>query len=87
MKCPWSESDFQNFFAAAGGIENILAAGACATRFRLKFKDCSLVKKSELEQLPCVKGIFEPEGEVHLVIGLQANSLKKECEKYLAALK
>lgn len=52
-----------------GGRENIVQAAHCATRLRLVIKDNSKVQKSALENVDGVKGMFENNGQLQLIIG------------------
>lgn len=52
-----------------GGRENITQAAHCATRLRLVIKDNSKVDKKALENVDGVKGMFENNGQLQLIIG------------------
>ncbi|MBQ6776411.1 MAG: PTS glucose transporter subunit IIA [Synergistaceae bacterium] len=52
-----------------GGRENIVQAAHCATRLRLVIKDNSKVDKKALENVDGVKGMFENNGQLQLIIG------------------
>ena len=52
-----------------GGRENIVQAAHCATRLRLVIKDNGKVDKSALENVDGVKGMFENNGQLQLIIG------------------
>lgn len=52
-----------------GGRENIAQAAHCATRLRLVIKDNSKIEKDALENIDGVKGMFESNGQLQLIIG------------------
>ncbi len=52
-----------------GGRENIVQAAHCATRLRLVIKDNGKVDKKALENIDGVKGMFENNGQLQLIIG------------------
>ena len=52
-----------------GGRENITQAAHCATRLRLVIKDNGKVDKKALENIDGVKGMFENNGQLQLIIG------------------
>ncbi len=52
-----------------GGRENIAQAAHCATRLRLVIKDNGKVDKAALEEIDGVKGMFESNGQLQLIIG------------------
>ena len=52
-----------------GGRENIVQAAHCATRLRLVIKDNGKVNKAALENVDGVKGMFENNGQLQLIIG------------------
>ncbi|MBQ7558945.1 MAG: PTS glucose transporter subunit IIA [Synergistaceae bacterium] len=52
-----------------GGRENIVQAAHCATRLRLVIKDNAKVDKKALENVDGVKGMFENNGQLQLIIG------------------
>lgn len=52
-----------------GGNENVISAAHCTTRLRLVLKDESIIKKSEIEKLPLVKGIFLNGGQTQIILG------------------
>lgn len=52
-----------------GGRENILQAAHCATRLRLVIADNSKINKKTLEDIDGVKGMFESNGQLQLIIG------------------
>ena len=54
---------------AIGGGSNIVSAAHCATRLRLVIADNDKIKKSVLENLDGVKGVFESSGQLQVIIG------------------
>ena len=52
-----------------GGRENVAQAAHCATRLRLVIKDNSKVDKNYLDNVEGVKGMFESNGQLQLIIG------------------
>lgn len=52
-----------------GGRDNVAQAAHCATRLRLVIKDNSKVEKEYLENVDGVKGMFESNGQLQLIIG------------------
>ncbi|MBQ7578490.1 MAG: PTS glucose transporter subunit IIA [Synergistaceae bacterium] len=52
-----------------GGRDNITQAAHCATRLRLMIKDNGKVDKKALENVDGVKGMFENNGQLQLIIG------------------
>lgn len=55
-----------------GGAENIVSAAHCATRLRLVIVDNGKVSKKELENVDGVKGVFESNGQLQIIIGTGA---------------
>ncbi|MEE1114321.1 MAG: glucose PTS transporter subunit IIA [Eubacterium sp.] len=52
-----------------GGRENVAQAAHCATRLRLVIKDNGKVDKDYLDNVDGVKGMFESNGQLQLIIG------------------
>ena len=52
-----------------GGRDNVAQAAHCATRLRLVIKDNSKVDKDYLDNVEGVKGMFESNGQLQLLIG------------------
>ncbi|MBQ1327643.1 MAG: PTS glucose transporter subunit IIA [Lachnospiraceae bacterium] len=52
-----------------GGRENIVQAAHCATRLRLVIADNTKINKKVLEDIDGVKGMFESNGQLQLIIG------------------
>ena len=55
--------------ANIGGGSNVISAAHCATRLRLVIADNSKVNKAALENVDGVKGMFESNGQLQLIIG------------------
>ncbi|MBR5178170.1 MAG: PTS glucose transporter subunit IIA [Lachnospiraceae bacterium] len=55
--------------SALGGKDNLASAAHCATRLRLVIGDNGKVKKSVLENIDGVKGVFEAAGQLQVIIG------------------
>lgn len=65
-----------------GGRENIAQAAHCATRLRLVIKDNSKVNKEVLDNVEGVKGMFESNGQLQLIIG--TGTVNKVYDEFLA---
>ncbi len=52
-----------------GGGANVVSAAHCATRLRLVIADNGKVNKAALEEVDGVKGMFESNGQLQLIIG------------------
>lgn len=55
--------------ANIGGGANVISAAHCATRLRLVIADNGKVNKKALENVDGVKGMFESNGQLQLIIG------------------
>ena len=55
--------------ANIGGGANVVSAAHCATRLRLVIADNGKVNKKALEEVDGVKGMFESNGQLQLIIG------------------
>lgn len=64
-----------------GGRDNVAQAAHCATRLRLVIKDNSKVNKNALEEVDGVKGMFESNGQLQLIIG--TGTVNKVYEEFL----
>lgn len=64
-----------------GGRENVAQAAHCATRLRLVIKDNSKVDKNYLDNVEGVKGMFESNGQLQLIIG--TGTVNKVYEEFL----
>ena len=54
---------------AVGGRTNLVSAAHCATRLRLVTVDNSNVNVKELENIDGIKGVFESNGQLQIIIG------------------
>ncbi|MCR4615632.1 MAG: glucose PTS transporter subunit IIA [Clostridiales bacterium] len=59
----------KEILAAIGGKDNLISGAHCATRLRLVIADNGKVKKSVLENIDGVKGVFEAAGQLQIIIG------------------
>ena len=65
-----------------GGRENVAQAAHCATRLRLVIKDNSKVDKDYLDNVDGVKGMFESNGQLQLIIG--TGTVNKVYDEFLS---
>ena len=72
----------EEIVANIGGRENVAQAAHCATRLRLVIKDNGKIKKSVLENVDGVKGMFENNGQLQLIIG--TGTVNKVYDEFLA---
>ncbi len=72
----------EEIFANLGGKENIVSAAHCATRLRLVIADNSKVNSKALEDVEGVKGMFESNGQLQLIIG--TGTVNKVYDEFLA---
>ena len=72
----------EEIFSHLGGRDNIVQAAHCATRLRLVLADNSKIDKKALEDVEGVKGLFESNGQVQLIIG--TGTVNKVYEEFLA---
>ena len=68
--------------ANIGGGSNVISAAHCATRLRLVIADNSKVNKAVLENVDGVKGMFESNGQLQLIIG--TGTVNKVYEEFLS---
>ena len=68
--------------ANIGGGSNIISAAHCATRLRLVIADNSKVNSKALEDIEGVKGMFESNGQLQLIIG--TGTVNKVYEEFLS---
>ena len=68
--------------AAIGGGSNVISAAHCATRLRLVIADNSKLNKAVLENVDGVKGMFESNGQLQLIIG--TGTVNKVYDEFLA---
>ena len=72
----------EEIFANLGGKDNIISAAHCATRLRLVIADNSKLNKKALEDVEGVKGMFESNGQLQLIIG--TGTVNKVYDEFLA---
>ncbi len=72
----------EEIFSHLGGKENIVSAAHCATRLRLVIADNSKIDKAALEEVEGVKGMFESNGQLQLIIG--TGTVNKVYDEFLA---
>ena len=68
--------------ANIGGGENVVSAAHCATRLRLVIADNGKVNKAALEEVDGVKGMFESNGQLQLIIG--TGTVNKVFDEFIA---
>ena len=68
--------------ANIGGGANVISAAHCATRLRLVIADNSKVNKAVLENIDGVKGLFESNGQLQLIIG--TGTVNKVYDEFLS---
>ena len=68
--------------ANIGGGANVISAAHCATRLRLVIADNGKVNKAVLENIDGVKGMFESNGQLQLIIG--TGTVNKVYDEFLA---
>ena len=68
--------------ANIGGGSNVISAAHCATRLRLVIADNGKVNKEVLENIDGVKGLFESNGQLQLIIG--TGTVNKVYDEFLA---
>ena len=59
----------EEIFANLGGKDNVISAAHCATRLRLVIADNSKLNTEALENVEGVKGMFNSNGQLQLIIG------------------
>ena len=72
----------QEITANIGGGSNVISAAHCATRLRLVIADNSKVNRAALENVDGVKGMFESNGQLQLIIG--TGTVNKVYEEFLS---
>ena len=72
----------EDISANIGGGSNVISAAHCATRLRLVIADNSKVNKEALENVDGVKGMFESNGQLQLIIG--TGTVNKVYDEFLA---
>ena len=68
--------------ANIGGGANVVSAAHCATRLRLVIADNGKVNKKALEDVDGVKGMFESNGQLQLIIG--TGTVNKVFDEFIA---
>ena len=72
----------EEIFSHLGGKENIISAAHCATRLRLVIADNSKIDTKALEEVDGVKGLFDSNGQLQLIIG--TGTVNKVYDEFLA---
>ncbi|MGX8698951.1 MAG: glucose PTS transporter subunit IIA [bacterium] len=72
----------EEIYSHLGGRENIISAAHCATRLRLVIADNSKIDKEALENVDGVKGMFDSNGQLQLIIG--TGTVNKVYDEFLA---
>ncbi|MBQ4427091.1 MAG: PTS glucose transporter subunit IIA [Oscillospiraceae bacterium] len=72
----------EEIFSHLGGRDNIISAAHCATRLRLVIADNSKIDKEALENVEGVKGLFDSNGQLQLIIG--TGTVNKVYDEFLA---
>lgn len=72
----------EEIYSHLGGRDNIVQAAHCATRLRLVLADNNKIDKKALENVDGVKGLFESNGQVQLIIG--TGTVNKVYDEFLA---
>ena len=72
----------EEIYRHLGGKENIISAAHCATRLRLVIADNSKIDAKALEEVEGVKGMFNSNGQLQLIIG--TGTVNKVYDEFLA---
>ncbi|MCR5624696.1 MAG: glucose PTS transporter subunit EIIB, partial [Lachnospiraceae bacterium] len=72
----------EEIYSHLGGRDNIVQAAHCATRLRLVLADNTKIDKKALENVDGVKGLFESNGQVQLIIG--TGTVNKVYDEFLS---
>ena len=72
----------EEIYSHLGGKENIISAAHCATRLRLVIADNSKLDIKALENVDGVKGLFDSNGQLQLIIG--TGTVNKVYDEFLA---
>lgn len=72
----------QEIFDKLGGRDNLVSAAHCATRLRLVTVDNSKIDMKALEDVDGVKGVFQSNGQLQLIIG--TGTVNKVYDEFLA---
>lgn len=54
---------------ALGGVDNIQTGTHCVSRFRLVLKKPEIADIKKIENMEAVKGVFQPNGQFHIILG------------------
>lgn len=66
---------------AVGGAANVVSAAHCATRLRLVIEDDQKVDKVALENTDGVKGVFQAQGQLQIILG--TGTVNKVYEEFI----
>lgn len=72
----------EEIYSHLGGKENIISAAHCATRLRLVIADNDKIDAKALEEVEGVKGMFNSNGQLQLIIG--TGTVNKVYDEFLA---
>ena len=72
----------EEIYSHLGGKENIISAAHCATRLRLVIADNSKIDTKALEEVEGVKGLFDSNGQLQLIIG--TGTVNKVYDEFLS---
>ena len=72
----------EEIYSHLGGKDNIISAAHCATRLRLVIADNSKLDLKALEEVEGVKGLFNSNGQLQLIIG--TGTVNKVYDEFLA---
>lgn len=72
----------EEIYSHLGGKENIVSAAHCATRLRLVIADNSKVDADAIEEVEGVKGLFNSNGQLQIIIG--TGTVNKVYDEFLA---
>ena len=72
----------REIFETVGGRENLVSAAHCATRLRLVTVDNSKIDMKKLENVDGVKGVFDSNGQLQLIIG--TGTVNKVYDEFLS---
>ena len=72
----------KEIFETVGGRENLVSAAHCATRLRLVTVDNSKVDMKKLVDIDGVKGVFDSNGQLQLIIG--TGTVNKVYDEFLS---
>lgn len=72
----------KEIFETVGGRENLVSAAHCATRLRLVTVDNGKIDMKKLENVDGVKGVFDSNGQLQLIIG--TGTVNKVYDEFLS---